>query len=449
MLDKSDLYRNAFCHLLGRKVRMTLVKILESTNFIPENFQSKGEQDWMVKSSLIAEDPKSFHPNVLENIGRELYQSLFPMGSKVERVLQGSLRQAESKSTQLHIQLKFEADVVQRSRLSDYPWELLHDGHSFLAHPKITLSRYIAFDKATPPNLPPVNRINVLLISSTAFDPENGLQRLPPVREREALLKGIEMAAKEGHIKLNELPYATIKDLRAYLVEHQGNEFPHVIHFDGHGLFGKRCNNEQCRTMHRQINADVCKVCKTPLQKEPQGYLVFESDQGSADYISAKEFGDLLQQSSLGGENSRVTGVTLAVLSACQSSMALLNSTVFNGIAQNLISNRIPAVVAMQYSVTIAGAAKFSEDFYRSLGRKDSLARAVSLGRSAMGIEGNQWYRPVLYLRWGDNKGGQLFNNMAWLHSFLRSLRVPERYYPRIEDVVGVVGKLVKSFFSS
>ncbi|WP_017317445.1 TIR domain-containing protein [Mastigocladopsis repens] len=27
---------------------------------------------------------------------------------------------------------------------------------------------------------------------------------------------------------------------------------------------------------------------------------------------------------------------------------------------------------------------------------------------SAMGMEGNQWYRPVLYLRWEDNKGGQL-----------------------------------------
>lgn len=35
---------------------------------------------------------------------------------------------------------------------------------------------------------------------------------------------------------------------------------------------------------------------------------------------------------------------------------------------------------------------------------------AVSQAREAMGIEGNQWYRPVLYLRWQDNEGGQLFN---------------------------------------
>ena len=30
-----------------------------------------------------------------------------------------------------------------------------------------------------------------------------------------------------------------------------------------------------------------------------------------------------------------------------------------------------------------------------------------------MGIEDNQWYRPVLYLRWEDNEGGQLFKTSS------------------------------------
>ncbi|MEH2458039.1 NB-ARC domain-containing protein [Nostoc sp.] len=63
----------------------------------------------------------------------------------------------------------------------------------------------------------------------------------------------------------------------------------------------------------------------------------------------------------------------------------------------------------MQYSVGVEAAAKFAQQFYRSLGQKNSLAIAISQGREAMGIEGNQWYRPVLYLRWRDNEGGQLF----------------------------------------
>ncbi|MEO1184481.1 MAG: NB-ARC domain-containing protein, partial [Cyanobacteria bacterium J06636_27] len=92
------------------------------------------------------------------------------------------------------------------------------------------------------------------------------------------------------------------------------------------------------------------------------------------------------------------------------SAMVLEGESVFNGTAQNLINHRIPAVVAMQYSVSVNAATEFAKQFYRSLGQKNSLAMAISQGREAMGVEGNQWYRPVLYLRWKDNQGGQLFD---------------------------------------
>ncbi len=89
--------------------------------------------------------------------------------------------------------------------------------------------------------------------------------------------------------------------------------------------------------------------------------------------------------------------------------MSRLSESVFNGVAQNLIGQGIPAVVAMQYSISVSAASAFSEYFYRSLGEKEALAIAIRRGQSAMGIEGNQWYRPVLYLRWEDNEGGKLF----------------------------------------
>ena len=63
----------------------------------------------------------------------------------------------------------------------------------------------------------------------------------------------------------------------------------------------------------------------------------------------------------------------------------------------------------MQYKVSVSAAADFAEQFYRSLGQRFPLVRAVSWGREAIGLEGNQWYRPVLYLRWQANEGGQLF----------------------------------------
>ena len=67
----------------------------------------------------------------------------------------------------------------------------------------------------------------------------------------------------------------------------------------------------------------------------------------------------------------------------------------------------------MQYSVSVLSATKFANQFYRSLGQRNSLGIAVSQAREAMGIEGNQWYRPVLYLRWQDNEGGKLFNLLS------------------------------------
>ncbi|MBW4545922.1 MAG: CHAT domain-containing protein [Symplocastrum torsivum CPER-KK1] len=387
--------------------RITLIKTLESASFRSESFAGEGEKEWMVKAEILAADRTTFHFDYQARIGKALYQALFPSGSKVERALHSSLRQAEEKNTQLLVQLKLEADAVQRSRLSDYPWELLHDGQRFLLHHQLGFSRYIAHDTA-PPSLSPSEQVNVLLVSSAAFDSQMGLKRLSK-QEQQAIGKGLDKASDAEHICLRELEYPTFNELRTYLTENRGKEAPHIVHFDGHGLYGKRC--QQCGAMHKGIKVERCKkeACLAPLP-EPQGYLVFEDEEGEADYISARELGTLLHQIRLSDGTHQTGGVALVVLSACQSGMAVDGESVFNGTAQNLIGHCVPAVVAMQYSVSVEAATSFAEQFYRSLGQKDSLSIAVNQGREAMGTDGNQWYRPVLYLRWRDNEGGQLFS---------------------------------------
>jgi hypothetical protein len=144
-----------------RDWRTTVIKTLESVTFSSKDFQIPGEQEWMVKAGILLENRSAFHPDLLKNIGQTLYQALFPLGGELENVLQSALRIAETKNTQLHIQLKFEFDSVKRSRLADYPWELLHDGKKFLAHHYVTFSRYIAQGTA-PPSLAPTTKINVL-----------------------------------------------------------------------------------------------------------------------------------------------------------------------------------------------------------------------------------------------------------------------------------------------
>lgn len=386
--------------------RSTILKLLEANSFRSEDFQCYGEQDWMVRANLLIRSRRAFHQKRLVNIGQLLYKSLFPPETVVKRALVQSLAKAEEKSTQLHIQLQFAADDMQQIRLPDYPWELMHDGRGFLAHYQVTFSRYIAYD-AVPIYRSSVEQVNVLLASSTAFDKENGFLQFSN-QEQRAIRKALRKAEQEGHIHLDQLKCATVNELRTYLNQQRENKVPHVFHFDGHGFFGQRCNNDQCRKIHKGKRADSCNSCGNSLS-ESQGYLLFEDEEGGANYVSAQELGVLLHQASFSDQVSQKRGVTLVVLSACQSALSLFGKSVFNGVAQSLISHRIPAVIAMQYKVKVSSAAAFTEQFYCSLGQRDSLALAMSQAREAMGVEGNQWYRPVLYLRWKDNEGGQLF----------------------------------------
>lgn len=379
-----------------RDWRTTLIRFLNiSSGFQPAAFPESVEQDWMVQESLLTEDRKSFHPAYLENIGQALYCSLFPDGSSLRSTFESSLRLAEQTGEDLHLRLKFAANSAKRSRLADYPWELLHDGNRFLLHRNVVLSRYIAYE-ALPPRLAGQERLRVLLVSSPAFDQSQRLPKLSDA-EQQAVRQGLVKAEESGAIALDQLSSVTRKGLSVYLTDCAPEQVPQVIHFDGHGLYGKRCINSICRQIHKGIQVERCSCCQQQLP-EPEGFLLFEHEQGDPDYVSARELAALLP-----------SGVALVVLSACQSGMAIAGDSLFNGTAQQLIDARIPAVVAMQALVRADAASLFAEQFYRVLGKKQPLVVALREGRKWMMEQVNQWYRPVLYLRWQDNDGGQLF----------------------------------------
>ncbi len=395
--------------------RFTLLKVLESDRFNTTEFDA-AEQQWLIEQTLLKEDHSGF-PSAfkrLSEIGSKLFRAIFPGGSEPEKILTIALNQARTEGTHLHIRFAFAGTIPQDVRIPDYPWELLYDGQKFLSQDVVTFSRYIE-QTAPRTDLPPNQTINVLLVSSGAYDTRNGLDKLPK-EEREAVIKGLRSAqAKQENgvkpavrIHLLELKNPTRSELRKFLADNRGDASPHLLHFDGHGFFGRRC--DRCR---RGYEAGVrhCEDCgdQAPPLSELQGFLLFEHDDREADYVSANEFGELCRKAALADQPRQAQGVTVAVLSACKSGMSLGSKSVFNGMAQNLIASGVPAVLAMQYSVRVDAATAFTEHFYDALCHKNSLARAVSLGRSEMGADGNQWYRPVLYLRWQDNEGGQIF----------------------------------------
>ncbi|MDA0867274.1 MAG: CHAT domain-containing protein, partial [Cyanobacteria bacterium] len=366
--------------------RTTVIKVLEgSGGFKPEHFTRPGEQGWMAQVGLLSPGHPSFAPDYLKTIGQELFQTLLSPAQPVGQAFQSAQRQAEGAGAGLHLRLKFAADSAQRSRLADYPWELIHDGQRFLLHRRVQMSRYIAYD-AVPPQQPLGDRLRVLLVSPRA----STVGQLPDA-EPQAIQTGI---AKAESVSVDKLPTPTWRGLSAYLTESATP--PQVIHFDGHGIFGKRC--QVCGHLHNSTKVETCQRCGAPLP-EAQGFLAFEDEQGQADFVSARSLAALVADQ----------GIALVVLSACQSGMAVAGESVFNGTAQQLIDAQVPAVVAMQYSVQVQAARDFAEQFYRVVGQGKSALAALQAGRTWMGVEGNQWYRPVLYLRWRENQAGELF----------------------------------------
>lgn len=68
--------------------RITMLKAANADYFDTKDFDSEGELEWMVRVKLLSSNRNAFHPDMLANIGKELYKTLFPPGSDTEKFLQ-------------------------------------------------------------------------------------------------------------------------------------------------------------------------------------------------------------------------------------------------------------------------------------------------------------------------------------------------------------------------
>jgi hypothetical protein len=387
-----------------------VLKSLEATTFAREDFTQE-ELDWLQSQQLLVGSPEdlSYSPKLRNEIGKKLFCCLFP--SETMRSIYDEVRRnTDAASKEIHFQLCFSA---QAPLVGTYPWELLyHDQDFLIGGGKGTLTRYVTFD--TPPPFRAVSgQLKALLVAPRPSDPELALLGSA---EAQAIRRGLESAT--GQIIVEPQEVSSFAALGDYLSKHSGDEAPHIIHFDGHGAFGRRC--PQCKWITTGRTAAQCSnpgCSRTLKDVEPQGFLAFEDRQRRTDYRSAREFADLLRQALVVGEGGAQGGTRLVVLSACRSGEARSAESVFNGVAQRLMDARVPAVVAMQFSIQTGAAAEFVELFYGRVAQRDPLVTAVSWGRTALGREGDQWYRPVLYLRWRDNDDGQLFATSSILSS--------------------------------
>ncbi len=324
-----------------------------------------------------------FVPDLHERIGQQLYNALMP--KDIGEAFQMALSQARLSKGTVALQLRFDEDAVE---LAQYPWELLYFRRALLPSRAVELTRYLSYPEAvttlavTPP-------LRLLFIQPRPID----LPALPGNSEQTTVRQALGTLEAEKTLKVDTLSRPMYEALLDYLE----TEAIHILHFDGHGVFARRCPTCQAMNYPQVIHCQAehgDAVCGQDITYvKPQGYLAFEDENGGTRWVRSETLGHLLFN----------RPVRLAVLSACRSG-SVGGETLFGGTAPALIQAGVPAVVSTQLPISVEVVVKFIRGFYRALARFESVPAAVNAGRLHV-FDTGEWFIPTLYLRSQDEAG--------------------------------------------
>jgi tetratricopeptide (TPR) repeat protein len=255
------------------------------------------------------------------------------------------------------------------------PWELLHDGSSYLfqgAKPTRVRRRQPGTEGFGVAVVAPP--IRILLITARPDDEACGYidhrsSALPLVEATEAL---------PGLVKLHLLSPPTLPALRAEMERARDQKRPyHVVHFDGHGVYDPSVG---------------------------LGGLCFERPDDSSKLdkrrhvtVFSDELGPLL----------RDHRIPLVCLDACQSAQAGQAS---ESVASALLKVGVASVVAMSHSLLVETSRRFVEAFYGALAQGKRVGDAMLAGQRQLKDDSfrgrifgagelrlDDWFVPVLY----------------------------------------------------
>jgi tetratricopeptide (TPR) repeat protein/CHAT domain-containing protein len=268
----------------------------------------------------------------LQKLGRELYQKLF--SPAVEQVW----HEYKQRSEFLILCLRF-ADGA--TKLEALPWETLHDDTEFIAAgAKTTLTR-LPLGVAPPSELPPIPRpLKLFGFFASPLDLGDH-ERLSAEREQEILLEAINDPAGQGRISADFEDEAKLEILARSL-----RDGYHILHFTGHGI-----------------------------SPRDGGGLLLEDAHGKKLPASIAEVMQAVK--------SGVDKLRLAVISGCQTARTL-HTGAYSDLARELLRQHVPAVIAMQFSITDEGGLKLAEVLYKEIAKGVELERAVHAARRVL-----------------------------------------------------------------
>jgi CHAT domain len=299
---------------------------------------------------------RSSQLQVAQDFGAKLFEAVFQ--GEVRACLRSSLDQVTRDRCALRLRLRF-SDAPE---MADLPWEYLYytSRKRFLAmSAESPLVRYIDLPEPIAPLIvtPPL-RIVTMISSPTGY-PELDVER-----EFNKLHEALYDLEAAGVVMVERLKRPTLSSLQRAL---RRSDY-HVFHFIGHGTFDAEFD---------------------------EGLLVLETEKGEARLVPGSNLGAILHQRSL----------RLAVLNSCEGARGS-KSDPYAGIAHNLVHQRIPAVIAMQFEISDDAAITFAHEFYGALADGLPVDAAVTEARLRIYSDGNdtEWGTPVVYLRSEDGR---------------------------------------------
>lgn len=314
-----------------------------------------GVEDTAVRSNVrCAEKGTPWSPT---DLGDSMFRAIFT--DEIRDCYTRSIDMAQRSNRGLRIRLRF----VDAPFLAQFPWEFLRSKAQ---------DRYLALSSSSPVvryvELPePINayeveaplRVLVLVSSPLGYPPLNA------EREFQRLRDAVRPLEQKGLVAIDRLADGTLEGLHAKL-----NTEYHIFHYIGHGEFDT---------------------------EDKRGYLILEdTDSAAPRRVQADILSTVLH-------NAR--SFRLVVLNSCEGARAS-GIDPMAGVAQTLIKQGIPAVVAMQFQITNRAAVVFASSVYGALASGLPVDAAVTQGRVAIRNSGSavEWATPVLYMRTDSGK---------------------------------------------
>lgn len=292
--------------------------------------------------------------------GNQLFQAVFK--DQVLNSFRSSTDEAARQNRGLRVRLR----MNEAPELAALPWEYLHNPslNEFLALGQDTpVVRYLELERRIPSLLVRAP-LRVLMVVASPY----GVAQLDSDSEWNRLNAAVLPLQSNRKLILERLDGATLESLQRRL---QGTEV-HILHFVGHGGFDT----------HKQ-----------------DGFLIFEDERGSQQTVTGRDLSVLLRNH---------PSIRLAVINACDGARSSSDDP-FAGVAQTLVRQGLPAVIAMQFEISDEAAISFAHSFYGALADHYPVDAALVQARARIYVKslGVEWGTPVLFMRAPD---GHLFD---------------------------------------